>query len=147
MPKFASYLIAVAIACCFVGYLFSWAFLSGNSIAFDNGDIAQHVSGWWFYAKDSWHFPLLHTARLNHPEGVTIALTDSIPLMALIFKSLLTLFPSWFPAHFHYFGWWIGLVFVAQAVSAVMLMRALGAKSLFALVISVGFAITWPVRS
>jgi Family of unknown function (DUF6311) len=145
MPKFGSYLLAIVIGCCFVGYLFPWAFLTGHSVVFDNGDIAQHISGWWYYAKDSWHFPLLHTGRLNHPEGVGIALTDSIPLMALLFKTLLTLFPSLFPENFHYFGWWMGLVFVAQAVSAVMLMRALGAKSLFALIISIGFALTWPV--
>ena len=145
MPRFGSYVLAIVIGCSFVIYLFPWAFLTGNSVVFDNGDIAQHVSGWWYYAKDSWHFPLLHTGRLNHPEGVTIALTDSIPLMALLFKSLLTLFPTFFPENFHYFGWWMGLVFVAQAVSAVMLMRALGAKSLFALIISIGFALTWPV--
>jgi Family of unknown function (DUF6311) len=145
LPKFGSYLLAVVIGFCFVSYLFPWTFLTGNSIAFDNGDIAQHVSGWWYYARDSWHFPLLHTQRLNHPEGVTVALTDSIPLMAILFKTLLTLFPSWFPEHFHYFGWWMGLVFVAQALSAVMLMRALGAKSLFALIVAMGFALTWPV--
>ena len=145
MPRFGSYLLAIVIGFSFVIYLFPWAFLTGNSVVFDSGDIAQHVSGWWYYAKDSWHFPLLHTGRLNHPEGVTIALTDSIPLMALLFKSLLTLFPTLFPENFHYFGWWMGLVFVAQAVSAVMLMRALGAKSLFALIISIGFALTWPV--
>ena len=145
MPRLSSYLFAVVIGFCFVDYLFSWAFITGNSVVFDYGDIAQHVSGWWFYAKDSWHFPLLHTGRLNHPEGVTIALTDSIPLMALLFKTLLTFFPSWFPENFHYFGWWMGLVFVAQAVSAVTLTRALGAKSLFALIISIGFALTWPV--
>lgn len=140
-----SYLLAIFIACCFVVYLFPWSFLAGHSTVFDYGDIAQHVSGWWYYAKDSWHFPLLHTSRLNYPEGISIALTDSIPLAALPFKLLLTLFPSWFPEHFHYFGWWIGLVFVGQAVAATMLMRALGAKSLFALLISVGFALTWPV--
>jgi hypothetical protein len=145
MPKFGSYVLAIVIGCCFVVYLFPWTFLSGNSVVFDHGDIAQHVSGWWYYARDSWHFPLLHTARLNHPEGVTIALTDSIPIMALIFKALLSLFPNWFPEHFHYFGWWMGLVFIAQAVSAVMLTRALGAKSLFAAIISIGFALTWPV--
>ena len=145
MPKSGSYLLAIFIACSFVIYLFPWSFLAGHGVVFDFGDIAQHVSGWWYYAKDSWHFPLLHTQRLNHPEGVTIALTDSIPVMALLFKALLTLFPSWFPENFHYFGWWMGLVFVAQAVAAVMLMRALGAKSLFALVISIGFALTWPV--
>jgi Family of unknown function (DUF6311) len=145
MPRFGSYLFAAVIGGGFVIYLFPWAFLTGNSVVFDNGDIAQHISGWWYYARDSWHFPLLYTERLNHPEGVSIALTDSIPLMALLFKTLLTLFPSWFPEHFHYFGWWMGLVFVAQAVSAVMLMRALGAKSVFALIVAIGFALTWPV--
>ena len=145
MPKFGSYLLAIAIACGFVIYLFPWAFLTGHSTVFDFGDVAQHISGWWYYAKDTWHFPLLYTGRLNHPEGVSIALTDSIPLMALLFKTLLTLFPSMFSEHFHYFGWWMGFVFVAQAVSAVMLMRALGAKSLFALIVAIGFALTWPV--
>jgi hypothetical protein len=140
-----SYLLAVFLACCFVAYLFPWSFLAGHSTVFDYGDIAQHVSGWWYYARDSWHFPLLHTSRLNHPEGISVALTDSIPLAALPFKLLLTLFPSLLPEHFHYFGLWMGLVFVGQAVAATMLMRALGAKSLFALFISVGFALTWPV--
>jgi Family of unknown function (DUF6311) len=141
----SSYLLATVIACCFIGYQFLWSFLAGNSTVFDGGDIAQHISGWWYYAKDNWHFPLLYTERLNHPEGVSIALTDSIPLMALLFKALLTLFPNLFSEHFHYFGWWMGLVFVAQAVSAVMLMRSLGAKSWLALIISIGFALTWPV--
>ena len=140
-----SYLLAVFLACCFVAYLFPLSFLAGHSTVFDYGDIAQHVSGWWYYARDSWHVPLLHTSRLNHPEGISVALTDSIPLAALPFKLLLTLFPNLLPEHFHYFGVWMGLVFVGQAVAATLLMRALGAKSLFALLISVGFALTWPV--
>ena len=140
-----SYVLALLIACGFVFYLFPLSFLAGHSTVTDYGDIAQHVSGWWYYARDSWHFPLLHTSRLDHPDGVSIAFTDSIPLAALLFKSLLTLFPSLFPAHFHYFGWWVGFVFLAQAVSATFLIRTLGAKSIFATVIAVGFAITWPV--
>lgn len=145
LPTFAAYLIAIAIGCAFVAYQFPVSFLMGNSTVFDYGDIAQHVSGWWYYAKDSWHFPLLHTTRLDHPTGVSIAYTDSIPLLALPFKVLITLFPSLLPEHFHYVGLWIGLVFVSQAVAATFLMRALGVKSLFAILISVGFALTWPV--
>ena len=145
LSAFTAYFIAIAIACGFVAYQFPLTFLMGHSTVFDYGDIAQHVSGWWYYAKDSWHFPLLHTTRLDHPAGVSIAYTDSIPLLALPFKVLITLFPSWFPEHFHYVGWWIGLVFVSQAVAATFLMRALGVKSLFAVLISVGFALTWPV--
>jgi len=145
LSAFASYFIAVAIACGFVAHQFPLSFLMGQSTVFDYGDIAQHVSGWWYYAKDSWHFPLLHTTRLDHPAGVSIAYTDSIPILALPFKVLITLFPSWFPEHFHYVGLWIGLVFVSQAVAATFLMRALGVKNLFSVLISVGFALTWPV--
>ena len=145
LSGFTSYMLAVTIACAFVAYQFPLSFLMGNSTVFDDGDIAQHVSGWWYYAKDSWHFPLLHTTRLDHPAGVSIAYTDSIPLLALPFKVLITLFPGWLPEHFHYIGWWMGLVFVSQAVAATFLVRALGAKSLLAVIISVGFALTWPV--
>lgn len=145
LSAFPSYLIAMAIACGFVAYQFPLSFLMGHSTVFDYGDIAQHVSGWWYYAKDTWHFPLLHTTRLDHPTGVSIAYTDSIPILALPFKVLITLFPNWFPEHFHYVGWWIGLVFVSQAVAATFLMRAFGVKSLLAVLISVGFALTWPV--
>ena len=145
LSSLSAYLIAIAIAYAFVAYQFPVSFLMGNSTVFDHGDIAQHVSGWWYYARDSWHFPLLHTTRLDHPTGVSIAYTDSIPLLALPFKVLITLFPNWLPAHFHYVGLWIGLVFVSQAVAATFLMRALGVKSLLAVLISVGFALTWPV--
>jgi Family of unknown function (DUF6311) len=145
LPAFVAYFIAIAIASAFVAHQFPIPFLMGHSTVFDYGDVAQHVSGWWYYAKDSWHFPLLHTTRLDHPVGVSIAYTDSIPLLALPFKVLVTLFPSWFPEHFHYIGWWMGLVFVSQAVAATFLVRSLGAKSLFAVIIAVSFALTWPV--
>lgn len=140
-----AYVLALLCALGFLAYMFSWAMFQGNSIVFDYGDNAAHVSSWWFYAKDTWHFPPLHTSRLDHPEGINIAFTDSIPLAALFFKALLTVFPSWFPEHFHYFGWWIGFVFVTQALSATLLMRTLGAKSAFATVLITLFVLTWPV--
>ena len=145
LSAFSAYVLALACSLVFLSYLFPLAMFQGNSIIFDYGDNAQHTSGWWYYAKDTWHFPLLHTSRVDHPEGISIAFTDSIPLAALFFKALLTLFPTWFPEHFHYFGWWIGFVFITQALSATLLMRALGVKSLFATVIVVLFVLTWPV--
>ena len=142
---FGVYLSAILIACGFVNYLFPLSFLHGHSTVTDFGDISQHISGWWYFMQEPWHLPLLHTYKLDHPDGVSIAFTDSIPLAALFFKFLITLFPNAFPAHFHYFGWWVGFVFIAQAVAATFLIRALGAKSWFAMVIAVGFALTWPV--
>jgi Family of unknown function (DUF6311) len=140
-----AYGLALALAFVFLAYMFPLAFFEGHSTVFDLGDNAQHTSGWWYYAKDTWHFPLLYTNRVDHPEGLNIAFTDSIPLAALFFKTLMTAFPSWFPAQFHYFGWWVGLVFVTQALSATLLVRALGAKSFLATLITVVFALTWPV--
>lgn len=140
-----SYILGIALACGFVAYLFPLSFLAGHSTVFDFGDNAQHVSGWLYYARDTWHFPLLHTSRVDHPEGLNIAFTDSIPLAALFFKTLMTWFPTWFPEHFHYFGIWVGVVFVSQAVATILLIHALGARSLVALLVSLGFALTWPV--
>jgi hypothetical protein len=145
LSAWQAYTLALALAFGFLTYLFPWAMFQGNSIIFDFGDNAQHTSGWWYYAKDTWHFPLLHTSRVDHPEGISIAFTDSIPLAALFFKTLMTLFPASFPEHFHYFGWWIGFVFITQALSATLLMRALGAKSIFATMLVVLFVLTWPV--
>jgi Family of unknown function (DUF6311) len=145
LSAWLAYAMSIALALGILTYLFPWAMFHGDSIIFDFGDNAQHTSGWWYYAKDSWHFPLLHTSRVDHPEGISIAFTDSIPLAALFFKALMTVFPTWFPEHFHYFGWWIGFVFVTQALSATLLMRTLGAKSTFATVLVVLFVLTWPV--
>jgi Family of unknown function (DUF6311) len=145
LSAWQAYALALALALCFLAYMFPWTMFQGNSIIFDFGDNAVHVSGWWFYSMDTWHFPLLHTSRVDHPEGASIAFTDSIPVAALFFKALITVSPAWFPEHFHYFGWWLGFVFITQALSATLLMRALGAKSIFATVLVVLFVLTWPV--
>jgi Family of unknown function (DUF6311) len=145
VPAVFAYALALLSALAFLAYMFPLAFFQGDSTIFDFGDNAQHVSGWLYYAKDTWHFPLLYTNRVDHPEGLNIAFTDSIPLAALFFKALMTALPNTFPAHFHYFGWWVGLVFVTQALSATLLIRALGAKSIFATALAVVFALTWPV--
>ncbi|HMS25774.1 MAG TPA: DUF6311 domain-containing protein [Burkholderiaceae bacterium] len=140
-----SIILALVVGVLFVAYLFPLPFLLGHSHVFDEGDIAQHISGWRFYAQDPWQFPLLRTTSLNHPEGISIALMDGIPIAALFFKSWLSLFPSAFGKHFHYFGWWIGLVFVMQSLAATALIRSLGSKHVFGQLIAIGFAITWPV--
>ena len=145
VPAVFAYALALLSALAFLSYMFPLAFFQGDSTIFDFGDNAQHVSGWLYYAKDTWHFPLLYTNRVDHPEGLNIAFTDSIPLAALFFKALMTALPNTFPAHFHYFGWWVGLVFVTQALSATLLIRVLGAKNLLATVLVLIFALSWPV--
>lgn len=141
-----AYLLTLSIALLFIAYMFPLSFLSGNSIIFDPNysDNSLHMASWWFYAQDSWHFPLLLTERTNFPEGQNIAFTDSIPIVALFFKALMTLFPTLLPKHFHYFGWWVGLVFILQAVSSTFLARILGITKLFPTFTITIFALTWP---
>lgn len=135
-----AYGLAAVIAISFIFYLFPVSFLAGHGWFFENGDASQHVSGWLFYARDAWHFPLLKTERLNYPEGVSIAFTDSIPLAALIAK----LFAGQLPPSFHYIGLWHAVSFFTQAISAVFLMRALDVRHTLGTTAAVLFALTWP---
>ena len=136
----AAYLLALTLAAAFVWHLYPVAFLAGHGRIFEEGDGAQHVSGWLFYARDTWHFPLLRTERLNHPAGTSIVFTDSIPLAALLFKP----FVSWLPPQFHYLGLWHVVIFVTQALGAVFLARALGVRHLLGACSAIVFALTWP---
>lgn len=141
-----SYSISLALALCFVSYLLPLAFFAGNSVFFDPNisDNALHMSSWWYFAQDTWRIPLLLTNRTDYPVGQNIAFTDSIPLAAIFFKFLLKTFPTLLPPHFHYFGWWIGLAFILQALSAVTVSRALNGKSLINTIAASIFALTWP---
>jgi hypothetical protein len=139
-PSRVAYAIAFVLGLAVVWRLFPAAFLAGHGQMFDIGDAAQHVSGWWFYVRDDWHLPLLHTRRLAAPEGVSIAFTDSIPLAALLFKP----FAAWLPTHFHYIGLWHGVAFVTQALAAVFVIRSLGVRHAWGAAVAAVFALTWP---
>jgi hypothetical protein len=140
LPARVAYGVAAVLGLLFVLRLYPLAFLAGHGAFFVQGDAAQHVTGWLFYAQDSWHFPLLMTQRLNAPDGVSIAFTDSIPLAALFFKAI----ARWLPSGFHYFGLWQGFAFVLQAVAAAFLIRVLGVRHLLGLLGAVVLAVTWP---
>jgi Family of unknown function (DUF6311) len=116
------------------------SFFLGEGSYFQQFDAAAHVSGWLFYAADTWHFPLLHTERLNYPQGTSVAFTDSIPLAALAFKTI----AGWLPAGFQYIGLWHAVVYLAQAIAATLLVRALGLRHVLGVVAAVVFATTWP---
>ena len=139
-PASLAYALAALLALLFTFQLYPLSFLGGSGSFFELKDAPQHVTGWLFYLRDSWHFPLLHTERLNHPEGVNIAFTDSIPLAALFFKIIGGLLP----AQFNYFGLWHGVALLGQALGAVFLLRALGVRHLAGALIASGFALLWP---
>ena len=47
-------------------------------------DIQQHYAGWLFYRSSALGWPLGVTQAVNAPQGVSVAYTDSIPLLAVL---------------------------------------------------------------
>jgi hypothetical protein len=89
---------------------------------------------------DKWRFPLLETKLLNAPEGANITFTDSVPLVALVFKP----FRHWLPIEFHYFGAWHAIAYILQTVAATFLVRAVGQCSLIATLATACLALIQP---
>jgi hypothetical protein len=139
---FAAYGAALLVALLFVTMLFPLSFLLGQGGYFQQGDAAQHVSGWLLFATDRWRFPLLVTQRIDAPTGVPIFLTDSLPLVALVHKPFAALLPE----GFHYFGIWHGVIRIGQALGGVYLIRSFGCRSLFAAVVAAVFFVCWPAN-
>ena len=140
-PTAVAYSVAILIASLVALSVFPPDFLAGRAHLFETGDFAQHLSGWQFYRDDAWRFPLLQTNRLNAPEGVSIAFTDSIPLLAITFK----LFSPWLPDDFQYFGVWHVLLILMQALAGVFLIRSLGCRQGFAALAAIALALMAPI--
>ena len=65
-----------------------------------DGDPYQHYIGWLAYSMSPWSFPWGLGTGLNGSDSFSIVLTDSIPIVAFIFK----LFKAVLPEQFQYFG-------------------------------------------
>lgn len=73
-------------------------------------DIQQHYAGWLFYRHSALGWPLGVTQDVNYPGGVSVAYTDSIPLLAVLCRPLAAAFGG----TFQYFGWFTLLCFCLQ---------------------------------
>ena len=76
----------------------------------NNQDAIQHFVGWEFFRYEPWHFPLGLITNYGYPIPTSIVYTDSIPILALIFKC----FSPWLSEDFQYFGFWFALCFFLQ---------------------------------
>jgi hypothetical protein len=123
--------LAASIAATFGAAFFFWTFpldlLLGRPGYWDNpgGDPAQALMGYHAFARDAWRFPLFRTALMNPPQGVNIIFTDCIPILALLGK----IFYKLTGIMVNYFGYWLLVSYVLQAVSGVLLVREIGVKS------------------
>ena len=78
------------------------------------GDIFQHYVGWEAYRAGSWTFPFGLINNISYPSYVSVIFTDSIPILAFIFK----VFSFLLPKSFQYFGLYVLLCFILQGLIA-----------------------------
>ena len=133
--------IASLIALSYIVYLFPLSFLGGHSGLFERLEPSTSLSGWWAFKNGIWRFPLLKIPTLNIPEGANLAFTNSLPLLAILFKP----FNYWLSKDFHYFGIWFLISYIAQAIGATLAMRALGQRTLLATIASAMMGLMMPV--
>jgi len=63
-------------------------------------DLRQHYIGFCHFRMSDWHFPIGLIDTLSYPTKVSVLFTDSIPILALLFKALRGILPL----RFQYFG-------------------------------------------
>jgi hypothetical protein len=80
-------------------------------------DPATQFLGWHFFRLENWHLPPGAATNYGMEMGSSIVFTDSIPLLALLFKLVRAALPD----KFQYFGLWMLACYVLQAVFAWLL--------------------------
>ncbi len=95
-----------------------------------NFDTPQHYAGWLFFQHAPWwQWPLGMNPYMGYDVPSSIVMTDSIPLLAFLFKP----FAALLPASFQYFGVWILACFLLQAWFAFRLLRRFSPSMSFCL--------------
>ena len=80
-------------------------------------DIQQHYAGWLFYLDSAESWPLCVTKSAGAPNGISIAYTDSIPLVAAVCRPIAKALGG----TFQYFGWFTLICFALQGGFAALL--------------------------
>jgi hypothetical protein len=102
-------------------------------------DPEQQYIGWFYFRNSLWTFPIGLSPDFGLTLASSIVYTDSTPLMALILKP----FNAWLPETFQYFGIWVLISFILQAVIGYQLI-GLFSQSLLIRLIGAGLLVFVP---
>jgi hypothetical protein len=80
-------------------------------------DARVHFLGWHMYRHAPWTFPIGQTPSFVYPFGTSVGLTDSIPILAFVFKALDSLLGT----DWQYIGLWLLSCWVLQGVFGALL--------------------------
>lgn len=131
-------LLASLLAVLLFGYVFGFAILNPSYTDWlMERDPAVQYLGWEGYRHEPWTFPIGKISSLAVPQGTSVVYTDSIPLFAIIFKTLSPLLPN----NFQYHGLWMLLCLTFQSIMAYLLAGQIARESNFMrLIVAVFFA-------
>lgn len=104
------------------------------------GDWQWHFIGWHFFRRESWQMPLGEITGFFYPVSSSVGYTDSIPLLAFLFKP----FHQFLPADFQYLGLWLLSCFVLQGVFGILLLRLITTNRFLQLIGAI-FFVTSPI--
>lgn len=82
-----------------------------------DGDWFCYLYAWLFHRNEPWGLPFGQVPALLHPYGVSLALTDALPLVHTVAK----LFSPVLPAQFQLYGWWMCSGFIGLGLVGVRL--------------------------
>ncbi|HEX2939444.1 MAG TPA: DUF6311 domain-containing protein [Rhodopila sp.] len=143
--------IAAGYACATFGLAFLlgtgpfWAnprgpWLMDPNDSLDSVDVLVMRVAYQAFVRTPWGLPLFYVPGLGAPAGTSVALLDVLPLIALPGKAL-----AWATGlALNPYGIWVAACFILAALFAVLLLIALGQRSLLAAFAASLLAITMP---
>ena len=94
--------------------------------------------GWFFFKNDIWRFPLGSNPNYGMELGSSIVFSDSIPILALIFK----LFRFFLPENFQYISIWYFICFYFQLYFSYKILNEFTKSYLYSFISSIFFLVT-----
>jgi hypothetical protein len=133
--------IGAALGMLFFIYVFGLRMVDPTQLAWlMRGDWQWQFLGWHIFRQEAWHVPLGRFTGFWYPVGTSVGYTDSIPLLAGLFK----LFSARLPSDFQYFGLWLSSCFILQGIFAALLLRLL-TKNLLLQALGVSLFVLYPI--
>ena len=115
-------LILFILALLLFEYIFGFHLINFENIYWLPDDAFNGFLGWSFYRNTSETLPLFKIFNYGMGVGSTIIYTDSLPIMALIFKP----FSSLLPIDFQYLGLWLLISYVMTSYFSNLILTEFG---------------------
>jgi hypothetical protein len=140
---------AIAAACGLLVFfvVYGPGHLFGTSTYWDlpQDDSRAYLMGYRYFLVEPWHWPIFDCHRIDAPGVKSFALSDGIPIWALVNKLVATVIPPWRAVSARaYLGMWHALSYALQACLGVAIVRQLGHRTRGSALVAIAFFLAVP---